>query len=118
MKNILSLIALGISTCAFSQSFRYDQVKDLDINQISEKFEQEAMLSKEEKKAVKACLTKDGFEFTKNSYYECIKKNMSPVQSRTLMALYPIKNDNRDNAVPAPMKKSVMPASEQIRPKK
>jgi hypothetical protein len=118
MKNILSLIALGISTCAFSQGFQYDKVKDLDIKQIGEKFDSEAMLTKDEKKAVNACLTQDGFEFTKDSYYACIKKSMSPIQARKLMALYPMKNDERDNASPAPMKKSVMPVEEEIHPKK
>jgi hypothetical protein len=118
MKNLLSLIAIAISTCAFSQSFHYDQVKELDIKQLSEKISNEDLLSKEEKKTLNACITKEGFEFNKNNYYECIKSSMDQKQARTLMSLYPIKNSTRDNATTPILKKDAIRTTEEIHPKK
>lgn len=118
MKNLLSLIAIAITTCAYSQSFHYDQVKDLDIKQLSEKINNEDLLTKDEKKAVNACITKEGFEFTKNNYYECLKSSMDAKQARTLMSLYPIKNSSRDNATKTITKKEAIKATEEIHPKK
>lgn len=118
MKKLLSLIAIAASTCAYSQNFHYEQVKDLNIQQLSEQINNEDLLTKDEKKAVNACISKDGFVFNKNNYYECIKSSMDAKQARTLMSLYPLKNSSRDNATSTMTKKEALKTTEEIHPKK
>lgn len=118
MKNILTLLAITLTTCAFSQGYRYEKVEHLNIKQLSEKFSNEDILTNAEKKAVKSCITKAGFKFTKDNYYECLKSSMTQKQARTLMALHPIVNSSKDHATGAMTKKEALRATEEIHPKK
>ena len=116
MKKLLAITALVLCSSAYSQSFHFDNVKTLDIKELSEKFDTTTFLTKTEKSKVEACLTNKDFIFTKNNYYHCIKSSMTDKQAHALMDLYPLNNERNlttsnkipsDSGVPLPTKKEI-----------
>lgn len=108
MKKLFAIAALVFCSSAYSQSFHFDEVKTLDIKELTTKLDATSILTKEEKSKINTCLTSKDFVFEKNNYYACIKGSMSQIHARELMALKPLNNEREmDNATPLPTQSEI-----------